>query len=266
MASVVSLSPPPRVGRQRGGLWRAVRIRLLTDLTRVGVGASDTGNDKSKLTTQTIGTNLGLLGIIVSKLMGYEGNSDSGDSLESNGDDENEGEEKLNGNKDNMRFTLSMIEIAGEDVLRDLLLSTASSKPSEKKKGFNPGSPSRQMFSSPTRKKFSEKSLQIRHPDTKGAVVYNAVEETIESMSHLETLIKSAFHSKSVLQSRKMEGGRGHIIATLKVYPNSSDFKAKPKTSRLNRKTEENYILIQLVDLACAETEHMEGETNSRSP
>jgi len=160
---------------------------------------------------KSIGLELGLLGLIVSKLL-----------------------DKQKIEMKQMTFKVSIVEILDEDVIRDLL-----QKP--------PSSASRVV----------EKSIRIRHPDNKGAIIENAIELQIKTLAEVKKAVKRAFHSKYNIRERKMVGGRGHIVATVHVFPDGE--KIPQKGGRKNY----SYPLIQLVDLACAESEQMEQEKAS---
>ena len=104
-------------------------------------------------------------------------------------------------------------------------------------------------------------SLKIRHPDKKGAIVQNAEEVTIQSLQELQKLVSTAFFSPIDASSRQMEGGRGHIIATLKVH-NGRQIDASDASLPTNDCIElNNCSLIQLVDLVSAESD----QTNNQS-
>ena len=98
------------------------------------------------------------------------------------------------------------------------------------------------------------KPLKIRHPDNKGAIVQDLNEVTPDSMNDVKNAVKKAFHGKKNYKSRLMAGGRGHIIVTLKVYPKGL----------INNRV---HSMVQLVDLACAETDLMDTkmEVSGRS-
>jgi Kinesin motor domain. len=158
---------------------------------------------------KSVGLELGLLGLIVSKLL-EKNTSDQGKSV---------------------LVQLSMVEILDEDVLKDLLES-----PSNKASNI------------------VNKSVRIRHPDNKGAILENVTELNIKSLSDVKNAIKKAFHSKYNMKERQMVGGRGHVIATLRVFLNDDD-----NTANKERKGY-NHPMIQLIDLACAETDCMDRE------
>lgn len=160
---------------------------------------------------KSIGLELGLLGLILSKLL-----------------------DKQKIEMKQMTFKVSIVEILDEDVIRDLL-----QKP--------PSSASR----------VAEKSIRIRHPDNKGAIIENATELQIETLAEVKKAVKRAFHSKYNIQERKMVGGRGHVVATVHVFPDGE------KIPQAGGKKNYNYPLLQLVDLACAESEQMEQEKAS---
>ena len=130
-------------------------------------------------------------------------------------------------------FTLSILEIVEDDVLRDSLKSTTLSSSSHRTKKSGGSSTSYdKMYSKKTSpinesrmKNKINNTLKIRHPDAKGAIVQNLVEVTPVSLEACEELIKTAFHSfhdnvKHVGQEESGSGGgrSGHILATLKIH------------------------------------------------
>ncbi len=129
--------------------------------------------------------------------------------------------------KSEMSFKITMVEILQENVLRDLLLDPKDGS------------------------KETDTNLKMRHPDTKGAIVENATEITIGSIGDLKNVVRRAFHSRFNLKARNMVGGRGHIIASIQVFSNGENTAQK----------DYSYSLLQLVDLACAQTEHVD-QTN----
>ena len=139
--------------------------------------------------------------------------------------------DKQKGEMKQMTFKVSIVEILDEDVVRDLLQKSLSGGSS-----------------------ILEKSIKIRHPDNKGAIVENTTEVTIGTLADVKKAVKRAFHSKNNRKERKLVGGRGHIVATVHVFPDGE------KIPQKNGKKNFNYPLLQLVDLACAETEQVEQE------
>ena len=129
-----------------------------------------------------------------------------------------------------MTFKVTIIEIFQDNVLRDLLMDPKEAAREDKT------------------------ALKLRHPDTKGAFVDNATELNIESMADLRGAVKRAFHSRYNLKARKLVGGRGHIITTVHIFP-QGDTKIKSR-----KKKNFGYPLLQLVDLACAQTDQMDQE------
>ena len=166
-------------------------------------------------------------------------------------------------------FTLSILEIVEEDVLRDLLKSTTLSSSSHRTRKSGGSSTSYdKMYSKKTSpinesrmKNKINNTLKIRHPDAKGAIVQNLVEVTPVSLEACEELIKTAFHSfhdnvKHVGQEESGSGGgrSGHILATLKIHHLSS---SNDNTATSSTNDSNDYTLIQLVDLACADSERI---------
>ena len=160
---------------------------------------------------KSIGLELGLLGLILSKLL-----------------------DKQKIEMKQMTFKVSIVEILDEDVIRDLLQKPPSSS-----------------------SRVAEKSIRIRHPDNKGAIIDNAIELRITTLAEVKEAVKRAFHSKYNIQERKMVGGRGHVVATVHVFPDGE------KVPQAGGKKNYSYPLLQLVDLACAESEQMEQEKAS---
>ena len=90
---------------------------------------------------------------------------------------------------DQVDFTVSLLEIVDDDVLRDLFRTPNAE--------FDPGQP------------------RLRHPDHFGAVVQNLTELTFGSVKDLEkALSDAAQHSVGPFAANM---GRGHLIATVKI-------------------------------------------------
>lgn len=90
---------------------------------------------------------------------------------------------------DQVDFTVSLLEVVDDDVLRDLFRTPNAE--------FHPGQP------------------RLRHPDHFGAVVQNLTELTFGSVKDLEkALSDAAQHSVGPFASNM---GRGHLIATVKI-------------------------------------------------
>lgn len=90
---------------------------------------------------------------------------------------------------DQVDFTVSLLEIVNDDVLRDLFRTPNAE--------FDPGQP------------------RLRHPDHFGAVVQNLTELTFGSVKDLEkALSDAAQHSVGPFAANM---GRGHMIATVKI-------------------------------------------------
>jgi hypothetical protein len=202
------------------------------------VSASSPPRGGAEVTVPSVGDRLGLMGLVVLKLL--EEKERSGSSLSPS--------------LEKMEFTLSLIEIVEDDVLRDLLSppspSSSLSPPTLRKRGTSSSMSLSSTSSRSSPQKDEEKSLKIRHPDNKGAIVQNAVEVNVKSMEELGGFVSTAFHSRQFVKARKMEGGQGHILATIKVYPRG---KGESKTGMNNKN---DYNLIQLVDLADAEQQN----------
>ena len=95
---------------------------------------------------------------------------------------------------ENAVCTLSLLEIADEETLRDML----SIDPID-----------------------SQSKLRIRHLDHRGAVIQNLADTPIDSLTGLEFLLRKAFYSQTALRIRKREGPRGHIVCTMKIWQNA---------------------------------------------
>ena len=95
---------------------------------------------------------------------------------------------------ENAVCTLSMLEIADEETLRDML----SIDPID-----------------------SQSKLRIRHLDHRGAVIQNLADTPIDSLTGLEFLLRKAFYSQTALRIRKREGPRGHVVCTMKIWQNA---------------------------------------------
>ena len=90
---------------------------------------------------------------------------------------------------DKVDFTVSLMEVVDDDVLRDLFRTPNAE--------FDPGQP------------------RLRHPDHFGAVVQNLTELTFGSVKNLEkALSDAAQHSVGPFAANM---GRGHLIATVKI-------------------------------------------------
>jgi hypothetical protein len=202
------------------------------------VSTSSPPRGGAEVTVPSVGDRLGLMGLVVLKLLEEQERSGS----------------SLSPSLEKMEFTLSLIEIVEDDVLRDLLSppspSSSLSPPTLRKRGTSSSMSLSSTSSRSSPQKDEEKSLKIRHPDNKGAIVQNAVEVNVKSMEELGGFVSTAFHSRQFVKARKMEGGQGHILATIKVYPRG---KGESKTGMNNKN---DYNLIQLVDLADAEQQN----------
>ena len=95
---------------------------------------------------------------------------------------------------ENAVCTLSMLEIADEETLLDML----SIDPID-----------------------SQSKLRIRHLDHRGAVIQNLADTPIDSLTGLEFLLRKAFYSQTALRIRKREGPRGHVVCTMKIWQNA---------------------------------------------
>ena len=94
---------------------------------------------------------------------------------------------------DHVEFTVSLLEVVDDDVLRDLFRAPNAE--------FDPGQP------------------RLRHPDHFGAVVQNMTELTFGSVKEVEqALSEAAQHSVGPFASSMR---RGHLIATIKVAVSS---------------------------------------------
>ena len=186
------------------GVTNTIRLKSMFGESAI----SDNDNsDESYSNSDKVTESLGLLGTMVFILL------------------HNQQEEKY---KSKLHFTLSLVEVVGDDVLRDLLLPSSS---------VEDGKP----LLNNNNKPLEGKTLRIRHPDSKGAVIENLEEITIESCSQLANVVKRAFQSPSLKTARQREGGRGHILATLKLCTSYTDDNDIGKS--------QNETLIQLVDL-----------------
>jgi len=110
---------------------------------------------------------------------------------------------------------VSIVEIADDDVLRDVLLSSEG-------EGFDEHG--------------GTERLLVRHLDKRGAVVLNLSEVAISSMEELHRLLQESFQSKSLSRMWSNEGGHGHFVATITVVDGS--------------RGDDCASTIQLVDLA----------------
>ncbi|KAL7543933.1 hypothetical protein ACHAXR_013359 [Thalassiosira sp. AJA248-18] len=127
-----------------------------------------------------------------------------------------------------LKCTLSILEIADDEVLRDILASTEESFDGLDDHG-------------------ATRALRVRHLDKRGAVVLNLRDVAITTMEQLHQLLHESFHSKSLRQLWGNEGGHGHFIATISVATSSGEECGK----------------IQLVDLASPDC-HATSSASSR--
>lgn len=103
------------------------------------------------------------------------------------------GEENFGG--PSLKCSLSILEIVNADVLRDVLGVC------EEGLGENGGS----------------KALRVRHLDSRGAVVLNLRQATIETMKQLGDVLHCSFKSNILRRAWSSEGGHGHFIVTIGV-------------------------------------------------
>jgi len=90
--------------------------------------------------------------------------------------------------------TISFLEIADEETIRDMLSLDSID---------------------------SQSKLKIRHLDHRGALLQNLVDSPVDSLMGLDHLLRKAFYSQTALRIRKREGPRGHIICTFKIWENA---------------------------------------------
>ncbi|KAL9190555.1 hypothetical protein ACHAXT_000261 [Thalassiosira profunda] len=113
-----------------------------------------------------------------------------------------------------LECSISILEIADEDVLRDVLAYS--------QEGCNEHG--------------GTKALRVRHLDSRGAVVQGLYEVEIKSTDQLHLLLHKSFSSRHLRRVWSAEGGHGHFVATISVaLPNG------------------NVGKVQLVDLASSD-------------